>query len=141
MKKILIKTDDMNFKNLFGNTVTHFLFNSNWSRYIEILKTKNTDIFIKNNLNIDPFNIFKSRIPFTDIKYQKEIDELLTILSISCINNFLNPNFNKNIDNNMLKNNKYKLLQVVKNNIKFFQDNNIEKALNNIKKAIFMPLV
>lgn len=138
IEKILIKTNDMNFKNITGNTPMHYYFTSEWFLYLDIFKTKNVDIFIKNNKQESAYDIFKERISSFNLIYQEiEKDKLLNILSFSCINSFINQNEHEKIlIKNMLKNNKYVLLKIVKKNVSVNHDNKFDKAIDIIKKNI-----
>jgi len=115
---ILFKTSDINFQDLQGNTVLHYLFYyDNWKLYYDILKSKNIDIFIKNNNNQSVFYLFNNN---NYIDY----DKFFLMIYKSCIYN-LNLNFNN--FKYIKKNKKYYLFKYIKKNI-----NNIDKIKDKI---------
>jgi hypothetical protein len=128
--KILDKTDDLNFQNIKGNTILHYLFYyDDWKRYINILKNKNIDIYIKNNDNWNILDILKYKLD--KYLYKSELNMLMNIVAISCINNII---YNDTLIKIYKKDNNYNLYKYI---LKFEtnkQKENIDKIKLKIKK-------
>lgn len=96
-KKILRKTNDLNRKNINGNTVLHYLLhNDDWKKYKDVLIGKKLDITIKNKKGKTPVDFLKG----------KKKDEFLDFINSSYVRNLKKKGDLMKRSNSTLKKNK-----------------------------------
>ena len=78
--KILDKTEDLNKKNIKGNTVLHYLIkNDDWNKYKKVLFGRRIDVTIKNNKGETPLSYIKDekdKKNLVDFIYKNYVDIL-----------------------------------------------------------------
>lgn len=126
-KKILLKTTNINKKNINGYTVLHYLMkNDNWRKYKSVLKDKKIDLSVKNDDDKKPLDYLKN-----DVDKQEFIDFIY--------NNYVNL---LKKDKNWLHAFDYKCSRTLrKNEIDKFNMNCKNKIIKKIKESNSFPKI